>query len=497
MWFSRLHFHLSYRMSLWALIVVAMLLAGGYLTISYIYEMQDESAALMQENKAGISLARDLKLSIYKLQSSSLEFLYDTEQHTESLFEEQYQFEKQLKTAQDFAETPEETQLLQQTSALFDNYRQTLKEAIVLQRQGSLSLSGRKLIETNQSLLETIGQKISQFLQIKEEKQITLEEAINSKDTIIRSAVLALGIGGSLLGLLLGWFVARMLINPIYKMVLKVRDAEGSESIEKVRMPVGKELEEIDQFINRLIERLKSSNQSLSKNRALLERTTKLAALGRIAPALAHEIRNPLTSIKLLIYTMLQEEGLSEEKKQDFQVITSEISRVEGFIQNFLKFARPTKPSMQLISLDETLKEVINLLQARFSQGNIRARMDATNDFRLMADKDMLKQVFINLMVNACEAMPQGGELLVKTHLRLEQNKSMISISVIDSGKGIPVDIEDSLFDPFVKGNDQGTGLGLSISQRIAELHHGWISAANNPDKGATFTVHLPKPDEQ
>jgi signal transduction histidine kinase len=109
----------------------------------------------------------------------------------------------------------------------------------------------------------------------------------------------------------------------------------------------------------------------------------------------------------------------------------------------------------------------------------------------------MLKQVFINLMVNACEAMPQGGELLVKTHLRLEQNKSMISISVIDSGKGIPVDIEDSLFDPFVKGNDQGTGLGLSISQRIAELHHGWISAANNPDKGATFTVHLPKPDEQ
>lgn len=496
MWFSRLHFHLSYRMSLWALIVVAMLLAGGYLTISYIYKMQDESATLMQENKAGIKLARNLKLAIYKLQSSSLEFLYDTEQHTESLFEEQYQFEKQLKTAQVFAETPEESQLLQQTSALFDNYRQTLKEAIVLQRNGNLSLSGRKLIETNQDLLETIAQKIDQFLQIKEVKQLNLEETIDSKDDIIRKAVLALGIGGSMLGLLLGWFVARMLINPIYKMVLKVRDAEGSESIERVRMPVGKELEEIDQFISRLIERLKSSNQSLSKNRALLERTTKLAALGRIAPALAHEIRNPLTSIKLLIYSMLQEEGLSQDKKQDFQVITSEISRVEGFIQNFLKFARPTKPSMQLISLDETLFEVVNLLQARFSQGSIRTKLETSNNLNLMADKDMLKQVFINLMVNACEAMPHGGELVVKTGVRVEQNKSMVLISVIDSGKGIPVDIEDSLFDPFVKGNDQGTGLGLSISQRIAELHQGWISANNNAEKGATFTVHLPKPEE-
>jgi signal transduction histidine kinase len=99
----------------------------------------------------------------------------------------------------------------------------------------------------------------------------------------------------------------------------------------------------------------------------------------------------------------------------------------------------------------------------------------------------------MNLVLNAIESMGQDGELTFKTLVNTDDPENLLfQISIIDTGPGIPDDIRDSLFDPFVKGKDQGIGLGLSISQRIAELHHGWISATNNSGKGATFTIHLP-----
>jgi signal transduction histidine kinase len=114
-------------------------------------------------------------------------------------------------------------------------------------------------------------------------------------------------------------------------------------------------------------------------------------------------------------------------------------------------------------------------------------------NLRIKADPDGIKQIVMNLVLNAIESMGQDGELKFTTMINAEDPENpLFQISISDTGTGIPDDIRDSLFDPFVKGKDQGVGLGLSISQRIAELHHGWISAVNNSEKGATFTIHLP-----
>ena len=111
----------------------------------------------------------------------------------------------------------------------------------------------------------------------------------------------------------------------------------------------------------------------------------------------------------------------------------------------------------------------------------------------IKADPDMIKQIILNLVLNAVESIGQDGELNVTTQVNADDEENQVfQISISDTGPGIPDNIKDSLFDPFVKGKDQGVGLGLSISQRIAELHHGWISAANNNIKGATFTIHMP-----
>lgn len=491
----RMKFHISYQMIVWSLVTIAIIMAGGFLIISYIYKLQDETTVLMEQNVRSAKTAKELTLSLYDIRAASLTYLFDrSPERIAILQQKQSDFITLLQKAKESANTEEENMLIQQISALFSNYQQTLTNALELHKIGRISQPNKLIVHASQDLINTIEEKTNEFIIKNEVAQAEYEESIRKNDDIIRSAMYALGFGGIIIGLVLGWMVARILLNPIYKLVLKVRDAAGSEVVEHIQMSPGKELEELDLHINRLIGRINKANEDLKKNRELLERSSKLAAIGKIAPALAHEIRNPLTAIKMLIYAMMQEPDISKDKLHDLEIITHEINRVEGFLQNFLKYARPAKPQMQMVSIVPVLKEMIQLMQPRLRQNNITlVENHDLENLKINADPDMIKQVVMNLMLNAIESMGPDGELRFSTQVTADdQDNKTFRIIISDNGPGIPDDILDSLFDPFVKGKDQGIGLGLSISQRIAELHHGWISATNNPDKGASFTVNLP-----
>ena len=491
----RMKFHISYQIIVWALVTIAITLAGGFLIISYIYRIQDETYLLMEQNVQSAKMAKELNLSLFEIRAASLTYLFDrSSERIAALQEKQNEFIVLLEKAKASANNEEEDNLLQQIAALFSNYQQTLTNALELHRKGYISQPNALIVHASQDLINTIEEKTNGFISSKESAQAAYGESIKRNDDIIRTAMYALGCGGIILGLVLGWLIARIILNPIYKLVLKVRDAAGSEMVEHIKMSPGKELEELDLHINRLIGRINQAHEDLQKNRELLERSSKLAAIGKIAPALAHEIRNPLTAIKMLIYAMMQEPDVNEDKRHDLEIITHEINRVEGFLQNFLKYARPAKPQIRMVSIIPEIKETLQLMQARLRQSNITLIENHQHEnLRIKADPDMIKQIVMNLVLNAVESMGQDGELKLTTLVNADDAENQLfQISVSDTGPGIPDDIKDSLFDPFVKGKDQGVGLGLSISQRIAELHHGWISAANNSGKGATFTIHLP-----
>ncbi len=490
-----MRFHFSYQMIVWSLVTIAIILAGGFLIISYIYRIQDETTALMDQNVRSAKTAKELTLSLYDIRAASLTYLFDrSPERIAILQQKQTDFILLLQKAKESANTEEEKTLIQQISALFSNYQQTLTNALELHKIGRISQPNKLIVHASQDLINTIEEKTNTFIIKNESAQLEYETSIEKNENIIRSAMYALGFGGIFLGIVLGWMIARIILNPIYKLVLKVRDAAGSEVVEHIKMSPGKELEELDVHISRLISRINQANEDLRKNRELLERSSKLAAIGKIAPALAHEIRNPLTAIKMLIYSMMQEPGISNDKLHDLEIITHEINRVEGFLQNFLKYARPAKPQMQIVQIVPVLKETLQLMQPRFRQNNINlVEIHEQENLKIKADPDMIRQVVMNLVLNAVESMGQEGELRFSTLIRDDdQGTGMFQIVISDTGPGIPDEIRDSMFDPFVKGKDQGIGLGLSISQRIAELHHGWISASNNAGKGATFTVHLP-----
>jgi signal transduction histidine kinase len=491
-------FHVGYKLIVGSLTMIALVMAGGFLTISYIYRLQDTTDKIIQENIKSVDAARELQMALYNMRIISLNYVIDKDSAWMSLLREREdEFTRALERAKESTNTAEESNLLQQISALFSNFTQNLNTAVVQLRQGSITKAHRLLVLGSRDLINTIEEKCNAFITSNENEQAIYEENIRRNNEIIRTSINALGIGGTILGLVLGWLIARIILNPIYKLVLKVRGASGSELVEHIKMTPGKELEELDLHINRMISRINKAHDDLEKNRQLLERSTKLAAIGRIAPAIAHEIRNPLAAIKMLIFSMKSEPDINKEKQQDLDIIVKEIDRMEGFLQNFLKYARPAKPQMQNVSVVPVIRETIQLMAPKLRQNNI----DVIENFQqesleIMADTGQLKQVLINLMLNAIDSMNKGGRLTLSTQIDKpgdqQDPKPFLQIRISDTGYGISDEIKESLFDPFVKGTDQGIGLGLSISQRIAELHHGWIEADNNPEKGATFTIHLP-----
>ncbi|MBS4060654.1 MAG: MCP four helix bundle domain-containing protein [Bacteroidetes bacterium] len=491
----KLSFHLSYQMIVWALVSIALLLAVGYLIISYIYQLQDNTKVLITENAISTRNAQDLRLALYRVRAASLTNVFDkSDEQIQNLEREQKAFLLLVDKADQATNTFEENKLIQQISALFSNYEQTLKNAIEMHRKGRLTQPNAVILLASQDLINTIEDKTNQLINIKEEKQNTLENSIEVNDNIITTAIYSLGISGIIMGLILGWLIARIILNPIYKLVLKVRDAAGSEVVEHIRMTPGKELEELDLHINRLIGRINKANEDLQKNRELLDRSAKFAAVGKIAPALAHEIRNPLTSIKMLIHSMLQESEDGSEQKGDLEIMLHEINRMEEFLQNFLKYARPSKPQMQQIDAIEVIRQVLHLMQARLKQSNISLKENYEETAVIIkADPNMLKQILMNLIINAVDAMGKSGVLTISTRKTTDtEGQPTFIISVEDTGSGIPAEIIDTLFDPFVKNKEHGIGLGLSISQRIADLHHGHIHASNNHPNGAVFSLHLP-----
>lgn len=219
-----------------------------------------------------------------------------------------------------------------------------------------------------------------------------------------------------------------------------------------------------------------------------LRAAEKLAALGRLSAGLAHELRNPLNTLSVLAYAMLEQAAASGLRVADLEVVQSEIRRLNLLVDQFLDFARPRPPRFQRQRVEEVLEEALLLIGPEAAKKKIR--LDRTWEVtpRVWADGDQLKQVFLNLLLNAVQAMEGGGRL----HARTQRTVGGVVIEIRDSGPGIPEEIRERLFEPFVTTRPGGTGLGLPISLRIIEGHSGKLRIESSEGEGTAAVVWLP-----
>jgi signal transduction histidine kinase len=241
--------------------------------------------------------------------------------------------------------------------------------------------------------------------------------------------------------------------------------------------------------------------QDVSRLRILeeqAERTNRLAAMGEMAVSIAHEVRNPLGSIELLASLLRRELEGDDDKKRYAEHILSGVKSIDYIINNLLLFTKQQHPVFKCIDFHGLLDETLVFVMPTLRQGKVELirRFNARNP-GVRGDAELLKQVVLNLLWNALQAMPQGGKLTVSTEtaekgLGLTHEAGYLTVKFIDSGVGISDHDKEKIFSPFFSTKEKGMGLGLTISHTITGIHQGMIEVMSTLGEGATFAVTLP-----
>lgn len=307
---------------------------------------------------------------------------------------------------------------------------------------------------------------------------------------LLRSLILLLGLP---IGILLGWRVARRLQSTATRIAVTLNETAIADDSSGMTVQITRDssFEDVHRQAERVVERVRSVVCELQAARREVIQSERLAAVGELAAGVAHELRNPLTSVKLLLQHAARQPAEYRISEQKLQLILEEIRRMESTIQGLLDFARRPALKRHHHDLRETLQRSLNLVEGRMQQSQVELQWASVpGALWVMGDSELLSQVFVNLFLNAIEAMPGGGQLSVSTLVL--RNFQGVRLTVMDTGSGFPAEVLTRLFEPFSTTKERGTGLGLAICRRIVLEHGGQIQAGNRPEGGAVVSVELP-----
>ncbi len=219
--------------------------------------------------------------------------------------------------------------------------------------------------------------------------------------------------------------------------------------------------------------------------------------MGLLTAGLAHEIRNPLVAIRT--FTQLLPERYNDaEFREGFQGLAlKEVDRICGLINDLLSFARPSRPNVAEENMNDVVDGIARILETEAKEKGVEIARDFGLDLpKVWIDREQMKQVFMNLILNAIQAMREGGSIFISTRLISRDEAGLsgqfVQVEVRDTGIGIPAENLDHIFDPFFTSKDEGSGLGLSISHQIVQEHGGYVTVESKLDVGTTFFVNLP-----
>jgi two-component system NtrC family sensor kinase len=246
-------------------------------------------------------------------------------------------------------------------------------------------------------------------------------------------------------------------------------------------------------------EELRLLNEALFESHRQLGQSEKLAAVGQVTAAMAHQIGTPLNSISGYIQLILQDGNLQSKDRDRLQIIESQLDRLADSVKNLLSFTRQPKPQLKSLDINGMLEELIRLSEPGFLARNVKPSMHLSPDLPpILGDPTHLQTLFLNLITNALDAMPQGGVLTIKTRQVpspfSSEDGGWLEISVTDNGIGITEESKKRIFDPFftTKKMGEGTGLGLAICEKIIKEHSGSIEVESEVGKGSTFLISIP-----
>jgi len=433
-------FTFSHRITLGLLIMAGLLILVGSLALITTKNVQGVSRAIMKENVSSLKAAEELEIAL--LNQKGLVASYFLDGNTlwlKTIEERKKDFDSWFRKAQDVALTDNEKKILQDVSSLYKTYDKQRNKAVKLYRSGNTVEARNMLLNDMRTSIDSLYQKCEDLILANE--WLIAKAEVASQGNVIRmtSLIWSTIIITLLLGSLIGFFISRKI------------------------------------------------------NEQLI-RTAKLASLGQLSANIAHEIRNPLTSIKMRLYSLKEESKTDSAVSEDLNVIDEEIIRMEGTVNNFLDFARPPELNLQSADIVRILEATVNLVTPKArSQKIIIQKQFSDLPLELKIDKEQMRQVFLNIMLNAIEAMPEGGTLEIAV-AKVEDKKlnKALEIKINDTGTGMTPEMKRKVTEPFFTTKAEGTGLGLFIASRIVKMHKGSLDIDSHSGKGTTVTLRIP-----
>ncbi|MBW2574537.1 MAG: MCP four helix bundle domain-containing protein [Deltaproteobacteria bacterium] len=471
--------------------LVIITIVGALVMVSYTYRMEGLLTRVIDRYMGELQAAESLELAFVNQKGFVSYYFMDGDPNW-LLQMEQYRhiFRDKIKKSKRLATTVEEKKALDLIESKYIQYVTSKDKVIDLYKSGERK-TGSGLHEKVRGYFFNVLKLCDTYKQLFREKVQKVKEQSLIQARKLRIIVGSVVLTVLFLAIILIFFLVHDILEPVRRLALETTDRKSRTQ------KTGDEMKALSLGVHDLIKEYDQTQSELEKSREYLLQSEKMALVGKLAAGTSHSIRNPLTSVKMRLFSLSRSLDLDGDQKEDFDVISKEIGHIDNIVQNFLEFSRPPRLELQSVSLSDIVDQTVRLLRHRLESYEVSVTIQRSKKLpKIQADPEQLKEVLVNIVVNACEAMENGGTIVLREEEGfIESLGRVVIISINDNGPGIPEDILKKIFEPFFTTKEEGTGLGLSIATRIIEEHRGWLDVRFEEGQGTTFIITMPIKD--
>jgi len=468
------------------------------LSARHIAGLMDEAVT---KSLPSLRAAEELEIALLEQRGLEISFIIDNgnPKWLKNVQHKKQDFLDALDQARKTSHTADEDRILNRLELVYHDYDEKQAEMIATYKRGASEDAIILFLHEVSSLSSEADRLCQEFIaKNKEYIDSTSTHAQNqiNRITLLVGCFVCLSIG---LGVALLWMFFQGVFFPLQRIISNARNftdpAPGLPS-----EPVGNELHAVDLYLHSLMVGMMNTRSRLKESRRELMNAEKVASAGKLAASgVAHEIRNPLTAVKMWLFSIHKEVGLTPELERKFEIVSGEIERVESIVHNFLDLSRPPLLQLRAQSISRIIDETLEPFSHWIEERRIRLVRDDTVDLPpVVADAEQLKQVLIILLENAIDATSQCGEIRISVDVASGPgDHPMVVLRMKDTGTGIPKDVRERIFEPFYTTKQHGIGLGLCIATGVMSRHDGRLMLESSTEQGTTFAMWIPLTQEE
>ncbi len=480
-------FSLSTRIIIHISLLLAMTIFIGILSIWYAVGSYDSIDSLVGYRMESLQAAREMENALANQKGFVTYYFLDNDpKWLQKLSFYRQSFSDWLQTASRVDPDPAHAAVLDHIEKQYRKYIDGKDRVIALYREGKRK-EGEHLHWQVRGEFFDLNHLCQKYESLNQQEIDRLRETSRVRAGQISTVLVVAMVSSVVLGILLMFMLFAQIIEPIRRLT-KIAHAEEAPE------PMGNEVTMLSRGVRDLMADMDRTRSELEQSKELLLHSEKFAMVGKLATEVAHSIRNPMTSINMRLFSLQRNLEMSENQKEDLAVVAEEMQRLDNIVRNFLEFSRPHKLQKQNIIISDIIDMTLELLEYRLELHNVHIVRESPSQLPpVSADPELMKEVFVNLIVNACEAMGSGGRIFIIEEEGLaDKIGRAVIVKFRDTGPGFSEVLKEKVLEPFYTTKPDGTGLGLFIVSRIVTEHGGRLDLSSVEGDGATFIITLP-----